>query len=131
MLAEANSWIGTPWRHAARLKGVGVDCAQFLIACYSAAGLVKAFEPEEYPIDIMFHRSEELFLKGLMDRCEAVDTPQKGDVGLWKFGRQFSHGGIVSSWPEIIHASRPDGMVLKGRGDGGFLADRAVLFFRA
>ena len=32
VVAEAMTWIGTPWAHMAHLKGVGVDCANLPIA---------------------------------------------------------------------------------------------------
>ena len=31
ILNEANTWIGTPFKHQGRLKGVGVDCYGLLI----------------------------------------------------------------------------------------------------
>ncbi|MFL5163197.1 MAG: peptidase P60, partial [Microvirga sp.] len=30
ILAEARSWIGTPYRHQASLKGIGCDCLGLL-----------------------------------------------------------------------------------------------------
>ena len=43
VVAEAKAWLGTPYHHRAKLKGVGVDCAQLPIAIYAAVGL----NPEE------------------------------------------------------------------------------------
>ena len=34
VVAEARSWIGTPYHHAADVKGHGVDCAMLLIRVY-------------------------------------------------------------------------------------------------
>ena len=36
-----------------------MDCAQILIAVYSAVGIIKEFETGYYPSDWMLHRSEE------------------------------------------------------------------------
>ena len=40
VVAEARTWIGTPWHHAARLKGVGVDCVGLLIGVARELGIV-------------------------------------------------------------------------------------------
>lgn len=106
VVAEALSWKGTPWHHMARLKGVGVDCAQFPAAVYEAAGLIAHVEPD-YPQQWMMHRERELFVEwvekvGGREIERAAILP--GDLGLWKFGRTFSHGGIFISQEQIIHA---------------------------
>jgi cell wall-associated NlpC family hydrolase len=31
VVAEARTWIKTPWRHMADIKGAGVDCAMLLV----------------------------------------------------------------------------------------------------
>ena len=40
VVAAARSWIGTPYHHAADVKGVGVDCAMLLVRVYSDLGLI-------------------------------------------------------------------------------------------
>lgn len=57
VVAEALTWLRTPYHHAARIKGVGVDCAQFLIAVYAATGLIDDFTPDRYPPDWHLHRT--------------------------------------------------------------------------
>jgi hypothetical protein len=49
VIAEARSWIGTPFHDRARVKGAGVDCLQLLIASYHAAGLLPDLRPD-YPV---------------------------------------------------------------------------------
>ncbi len=44
IVAEARTWIGTPWRHQARVKGVGVDCIGFVGGVGVALGLAEALE---------------------------------------------------------------------------------------
>jgi NlpC/P60 family putative phage cell wall peptidase len=39
VVAEARSWIGTPYRHQGRLKGVGVDCLGLIVGVARALGL--------------------------------------------------------------------------------------------
>lgn len=45
VIAEARSWVETPFRHQARVKGLGADCAQLIIAVGEACGLL-AVDPE-------------------------------------------------------------------------------------
>lgn len=49
---EAESWIGTPFRHQGNIKGRAVDCANFIKACMVAAlgaGALRLVEPNEIP----------------------------------------------------------------------------------
>ena len=38
MLVEADSWIGTKYVHQGKVKGLGVDCAQFVAAIVRSSG---------------------------------------------------------------------------------------------
>ncbi|HXJ27508.1 MAG TPA: hypothetical protein VNH17_17475 [Streptosporangiaceae bacterium] len=105
VIAVARGWIGTPFRHAARVKGAGVDCLQLIAATALEAGLVERIEIPHYPRDFMFHVDAETYLNGLLSYMVEVEgRPEPADVVLWKFGRCFSHGAIVVEWPTIIHA---------------------------
>jgi cell wall-associated NlpC family hydrolase len=127
---QAQAWLGTPWRHAARVPGAGVDCAQLLIAVYSAAGLIDEFDPGAYASDHMLHSSQPVFEHWCRTLARPVDVPQLGDVVLWHLGRVFSHGGIVMEWPgRVVHAYRPYGMVCETPANVARLDGRAVQFF--
>ena len=65
VLEEARSWLGTPYHHMGRVKGVGCDCLTLLAAVYHAAGVVPEIEIPHYPPDWHLHRSAELYLEGL------------------------------------------------------------------
>jgi cell wall-associated NlpC family hydrolase len=130
IVAEARSWLGTPYHHLARVKGAGVDCAQILIAVYSTVGLIKEFDTGDYPMDWMMHRDEERYLGFITAYADQVESPMAGDVALYKVGRCFSHGAIVTTWPEIIHASRKDRAVVLADGTQGWLGDKDVTFWR-
>lgn len=130
ILDEARTWLRTPWHHMARVKGAGVDCAQFLIGVYSAVGIVESFDTGHYPHDWMLHKEEERFLSFLQQYGREVAAPQPGDAVVYKIGHCFSHGGIVVDWPgEIIHAWFPERMVVQSKGLGGMLAGREHKFF--
>lgn len=130
VVRAALDWVGTPWHHAARVKGAGVDCAQLLIAAYAEAGLINEFDPGPYPIDHMLH-SDDQILQGWCERLgRSVDHPKEGDVVLWQWGRTFSHAGIVMDWPgRVIHAFRPFGGVCVTPAGASRLADRQTVFY--
>lgn len=121
LVDEAKTWLRTPWHHNARVKGAGVDCGQLIIACYVKAGLIEDFSAGQYSPDWMLHRSEERYLSFVLQHLDEVETPLPGDLAVWKFGRCFSHGGLVVDWPNIIHAWRPTGSVSWGSADKGSL----------
>lgn len=106
VVAAARSWLSTPYHHAADVKGAGVDCAMLLVRVYVDLGLVGPFDPRPYTRDWMLHRDEEKYLGFLLTRARLVETPEPADVVLFRFGRCFSHGGIVTrSDPlTIVHA---------------------------
>lgn len=106
VLEEARSWLGTQFHHAQRVKGAGVDCAQFLIACYVGLGIVAPFDPGFYGADWFLHQDGERF-RGWVERsCVAVDEPRPGDLLLFRFGRAESHGAIYLGDEQVIHAFR-------------------------
>ena len=134
VVAEARQWIGTPYHPCADIKGAGVDCGMLLVRVFVDSGLAAPFDPRPYPIDWHLHRSEELYLGFVFERAHEVVAPLAGDVALFKYGRCYSHGGIVAI-PEpltIVHAFWPSRRVLEERvALNAQLADprRAVKFF--
>lgn len=126
--AEARSWIGTPYHHHGRVKGAGVDCAQILIAVFAACGVIDAFDPGAYAHDWHLHRGEEIYADWLDQYGDRITAPEPGDVALFRFGRTYSHGGIVV--PDgIIHAYIGRGVILS-RLDEEPLSGRPVLYWR-
>ena len=128
VISAAESWIGTPYHHMARLKGVGCDCLTLLAAVYYEAGVIPEVEIPFYPPDWHLHRSTERYMDGLRDYAREVDAPRLGDSALFRFGRCFAHGAIVVEWPRVIHAWNGLGVV---RGDASKpnLSNRSVRFF--
>jgi len=105
----ARSWCGTPYHHMADIKGVGCDCAMLLVRVYVDLGLVEPFDPRPYVRDWFAHRDDERYLGILLARSREVETPLPGDVVLFKFGRCFSHGGIITRNDPLtmVHAYAP------------------------
>lgn len=104
VVAEALSWQRTPYHTGARIKGVGCDCATFLIGVYSAVGMIEPFDPGYYPPDWHLHCTRERYLETVARWARRVEAGGPGDVVVWKFGRLFAHGGIIIEWPRIMHA---------------------------
>jgi cell wall-associated NlpC family hydrolase len=130
--AEAHRWLRTPWQHRQRLQGVGVDCAQLLLAVYEAVGLLQAgqVDPGEYPMDWHLHRDEERFLAGVLSVAHPVADPQPGDAAIFKFGRTASHAAIVLSPGVVLHAYAPDGCVtISDLTVSAHLAERLVGYY--
>jgi NlpC/P60 family putative phage cell wall peptidase len=107
VVAQARSWIGTPYHNCADIKGVGVDCGMLLVRVFVDTGLCPPFDPRPYPPDWHLHRGEEKYLEFIFDRGRPVAEPRPGDVAVFRYGRTFSHGGIVTSAKPftLVHAS--------------------------
>jgi NlpC/P60 family putative phage cell wall peptidase len=128
VVAAARAWLGTPYHHMGRVKGAGVDCLMLLAEVYEAAGIVPHVAVPFYPPDWNLHRDAERYLEGVMRYAHPVETPSAGDVALFKFGRCFAHGAIVTDWPHLIHAFVRVG-VIEGDATQGALRGRPVKFF--
>jgi cell wall-associated NlpC family hydrolase len=115
VVAEARSWIGTPYHNCADLKGVGVDCGMLLVRVFVDLDLCPRFDPRPYPVDWHLHRSEERYLGFIFDRSAETAAPLPGDVMVLRYGRCYSHGGIVTAAKplRIVHAYYQTRMVIE------------------
>ena len=129
VIAEAMAWLSTPWHHAARVRGAGVDCGLFLAAVYEAAGVAPHIEPDQYPADWMLHTSQEILLDQVQAYAHEVAAPRPGDIALWQIGRTWSHAAIVVAWPRVIHALQGVGVVEEDDGQASVLQAHPVRFF--
>lgn len=130
VVAEALTWLGTPYHHAARVKGAGVDCGQLVAAVFETVGVIPAVVFPAYPPDWAMHRGDELYLDRVLELAHEIEgPPQPGDIALWRFGRAWSHGSIVTEWPLVIHAYVGVGVLLEDATANQDLARRPVRFF--
>lgn len=115
MVSEARSWIGTRYHHEGTVKGAGVDCAMLILRVFVACGFCENVDPRPYPADWMLHRDEERYLAFVLDRCREVQAPCPGDIAVFRWGRCYSHGGIVTVADPLtlVHAYAPAGGVLE------------------
>lgn len=113
---EALTWVNTPYRQCSRIKGVGVNCAQFLFGVALAAGVIPADSPEPrwYTPQMATHSKEERLISYVKAYgAIEVETPLPGDIILFKTGRAHGHAAICIDYPNrIIHALPPSGVQL-------------------
>jgi cell wall-associated NlpC family hydrolase len=132
VVACAREWEGTPFHDMARVKGVGVDCAQLLAASFSEAGLVDPVVTGNYSPQFMLHNKDERLVAFILRYAHEIDESNvgMGDVVTYRVGRSFAHAAIVVDWPsEIIHAHKLSGKVVAMRGDIADLQGRPRRFF--
>lgn len=102
LIAEVRSWIGTPYQHQARLKGVGVDCAGLVIGVARELGI---FDVEYQDYGRIPHKG---LLPSICDRhlirCE---VPAPGSVLVMSFlldAGAEQHLAILTDAGTIVHA---------------------------
>ena len=107
IVAAARSWIGTPYRHQASLKGVGCDCLGLLRGVWRE---VMGAEPERPPpygpdwaeagADTLTEAARRWLLE------EGAGAVQGGDVLLfrWRDGLPAKHCAIATSAGTMVLA---------------------------
>lgn len=100
VVAEARTWLETPYRHQGRLKGVSVDCAGLIIGVCRAVGL---------PCEDMtgYTKRPDGTLKGFVEKQTEVVAPgaeQPGDLILLHWRNDPVHLAILTGPDVIIHA---------------------------
>lgn len=133
IVTEALRWLGTPYHHHGRLRGIGVDCAMLLCEVMHAAGLVDRQDPGVYPTDWHLHRDDERFEAHVLAAGgRRIDVPAVGDVGLLRYGRAYAHGAIVvdveAGVPVLVHAYVGRG-VIRSRLSDAPVAGRPVRWY--
>lgn len=130
--AIARTWLRTPYRDCARIKGVGADCAMMVAAVMEEAGVVGHRDVAPYSRQWHVNRGGQRYMEMVLAAgAREIETPQPGDLVLYKFGRSFAHGAIVldPGWPQIIEASAAAKCVQLARGDKGIFTDVERRFF--
>ncbi len=129
VVQEALSWVGTPYHHHGRVKGVGVDCAQILLAVYcDALALAPAMDVGHYSTQWHLHRGEEVYLSWLEKAgAKQVQAPAPGDIAMFRFGRTYSHSAICVG-DFFVHAYVNLG-VIQSRLDEEPLVGRPLQFW--
>jgi NlpC/P60 family putative phage cell wall peptidase len=99
VIAEARSWLGTPFAHQGRLRGVGVDCAGIVIGVAHALG-ISDFDHSGYgrePHGAMLTRL-------LNEHLIAIPVTEPAAVLEIAFAREPQHLAILTDVDTIVHA---------------------------
>lgn len=120
IIAEARTWVGTPFRHQGALKWVGCDCAGLIRGVGTACGVLdlplSRWQPHasysRVPNPKRMERTLRLFMRPI-----AIDDLRMGDV-LWMGWRPGlpMHLGLVSEHGGrcmLIHATSDIGWVVE------------------
>ena len=108
IIAETRSWLGTPYRHQASLKGVGCDCLGLVRGVWRD---VIGDEPERAPAyapDWAEAASGEPLADAAARHLIAIerDAFRAGDVLLfrWRANLPAKHAAIVTAPDKMVHA---------------------------
>ena len=116
VVREAETWKGTPYHIAGRLKGVGCDCYSWIAETLIACGLIRGEDLPIYAGDWWCHISREEYIFRLMRYATktfegvgyAKTAVKAGNVLVVRAAgtqsKVFNHGAIVTSWPKALHA---------------------------
>ncbi len=121
LVARARAWLRTPYVQQGAILGAGVDCSMLLVRVWVEAGIVEEFDPRPYPPSWHMHHSEERYLAWMDTLACRTETPQAGDIALFRFGRCFSHGGVMIAPDAMISASSGHGRVVASDLDEAWL----------
>ena len=133
--AEIESWLGTPFLHTGKVKGVGVDCVQLVGQLMLSAGVVDRYDFGFYPLDWSQHRDRSIIIDYIeaTARFISVDadrTARFGDIAMFRIGRCVHHCGVMVSPVVFVHALAR-GRVCYGRLDDPTWSKRLDSFYRA
>ena len=118
-------WVGTPYHHQARVKGVGVDCAQLVAGvAENVFPRLKPINTPVYSVEWHMHNREEKMCDLIESfKCERIELADMipGDILTFKFGRVQSHMGILINDGQFIHARLDVGKVVINQLSGTWL----------
>lgn len=108
IIAEARSWIGTPYRHQASLKGMGCDCLGLVRGVWRALNGPEPEAAPAYSADWAEAGGKESLAAAAARHLVPVEladvTP--GDVLLfrWRAHLPAKHAAILVAADRIVHA---------------------------
>jgi NlpC/P60 family putative phage cell wall peptidase len=103
VVAEARSWIGTPFHWQASVKGVGCDCKGLISGVARALGRA---EGDSFYAQLADYAKVDprLLRTGMADLFDAVAwPPQPGDILVMMMAGRAQHLAIMADRDEVIH----------------------------
>jgi hypothetical protein len=123
VVAEARTWIRTPYHHMGRVKGAGADCYTFLLEVFQKIGLFSEQDERDfYPSDWFLHARQDHYKLRILRHaremvehfCEPTEIRAPGNIVLLRPPTTATrrstidvHGGVITSWPAVVHAYPP------------------------
>jgi NlpC/P60 family putative phage cell wall peptidase len=109
VLAAAESWIGTPYRHQGSTRGVGCDCLGLVRGIWRELYGREPEPPPPYARDWAERSGEDRLLEAATRHFGPpvpVDQAMPGDLLLfrWRPDCAAKHAGILSGERHFIHA---------------------------
>ena len=108
LLEEARSWIGTPYRHQASVKGVGCDCLGLLRGVWRGCLGAEPELPPPYAPDWAEAGGAETLQQAALRHLRPLPSAEfaAGDVLLFRYrdGCLAKHVAIASAADRMIHA---------------------------
>ena len=118
IITEAREWIGTPYHHQAMVKGVGCDCAGFVVGVGIRTGALSMTDKEIASYSGYGRIPNPNYMRKNMERfLFEIDDPKTGDIVLiqWRHNMPM-HLAILSEYKNrrtIIHSYRDSGGVVE------------------
>ncbi len=130
IVAEALTWLDTPFHHQGRRKGAAVDCIGLVIGIARAFGFDKAAGFDEFT---GYSKSPDhnVMAEQLQRYLTRISVPDAltGDILHFSFIGFPQHVAIKMPGGKIIHAHEPDKRVVH-HGLSGFWASRVMGAYR-
>lgn len=125
IVAQARTWIGTPFHHQARLKGKGCDCLGLIVGVVGELGLKDRNGMKLAAYDEVTYSKEPdgayliQKLTGLLEEVPIAEA-RAGDLALFKVRENPQHLAILSDYEGglgMIHSFAPSRRVVEHRLD--------------
>jgi len=106
VLRCAESWLDTPYRHQASVRGIGTDCLGLIRGIWRELYGDEPETPPAYTPDWAERADEETLLNAASRWLIPISTPQSGDILLFRMAADApcKHVGILAPDARILHA---------------------------
>jgi cell wall-associated NlpC family hydrolase len=116
LVLSAREWLGTAWMHRQCVKGIGVDCVNFLYAVGIDAGLDLSPIPDGYGRVAVGDDITDYLSRHFVKKDDL--SIEEGNILLFKFSGYNNHVAIATSANTMIHASASHKKVIEHSIDG-------------
>jgi cell wall-associated NlpC family hydrolase len=136
IVQTAKEWVlaKTPYIAQGQLKGVGCDCATFVLCVYRELGLVPEVDLGNYSVQAHLHKETVTtqYIDTVRQHAEEIPEAeaQPGDLVLFRVAHAFAHSGIILEGSTIAHAVNRIGVIYSDFQQDSTLKNRPRLFFR-